>query len=492
MKLSFGLRSRARQLGAGRKCVWRGLLAVVPAILVVIVSAIWVTQPRKLQTHGLLVLRGASGEALTSSSFEKESANGPAPDSAASKIDISVDEKAAAAEEMIRRAQEDQATAGPVASAPITRPPLNLFLVWTGSAALPVAEFERLLTDVLSQTSSPHVHLIFLLDESHMGGGPKEAVDALLQRCRTLANGRDVPFSWVITSVQAFEAASGTYKRICADFKANVSPGAQVYTCNYLFKPLMWEIVEQAQAATVQGDAAAPLAPAALASNPSAATIDGTDYAPIVLALDTDLRIAGDISDMLLEHVPGMRDRGSLFALVEEQQPTYAFNSPKKAQGWNGGVQLIDARAMAGSPLYVDLVGKFTWSKTDPRWRPATDLGDQTLYSVLNYSAPQLFLPMGCQWNRQMCRIWFTFFPGRDRTSKEDFLHYEGKALCAGRTVRVLHGNCKSNRPGSDELAGLPDAWQPRNEQAEAEMEAAYQRMLVTPEEVLQGRKLKG
>ena len=356
------------------------------------------------------------------------------------------------------------------------RPPLNLFLVWTGSSALPVAEFERLLTDVISQTSVPRVHLFFLLDDSHMAGKPREAIDALFTRCRDLAQrGGRTSFGWTISSVQSFEGDSGAYRHICADFKANVSPGAQVYTCNYLFKPLMWEIVSAESLKQEHAD--------------GSAVIDGVDYSGIVLALDTDLRIAGDVSDMLLEHVPHMKARGAVFALVEEQQPTYAFNSPKQAQGWNGGVQLIDVGAMRDSSLYRGLVSNFTWSKTDPRWRPATDLGDQTLYSVLNWTNPQLFHPMDCEWNRQMCRIWFTFFPGRDRTAKADFLHYERKALCSnGKPIRILHGNCKSNRPGSDELAGLPDAWQPRNEQAEAELQAQYERIRDTPEEVLQGK----
>jgi len=188
--------------------------------------------------------------------------------------------------------------------------------------------------------------------------------------------------------------------------------------------------------------------------------------------------------------VPAMRARGALFGLVEEQQPTYAFNSPRQAQGWNGGVQLVDVAAMRASARYQALLRNFTWTHTDPRWRPATDLGDQTLYSVLNYSHPAMFHAMGCEWNRQMCRVWFTFFPGRDRTAKADFLHHERKALCPEPPggIRILHGNCKSNRPGSEELIGLPDSWQPRNAAAEAEMVAAYERMREAPEWELQGK----
>lgn len=508
MRASFGLRSRARQLSANGSKLggWGLLLALVPLLSIVYFGVDFVNRRAGQQVGSRVLRTGASG-ALDRRGFAVHSKAGMGSDNANGHMDTDTVAasrvaaiQAAAAGLTARETADHPSNQGSEAGSSTRRPALRLFLAWTGTAPLQVGEFERLLADILSQTASPRVHLHFLLDDSHMGGTQREAVQALLGRCRALAAARSVRFGWVITSVQAFEAASGIYRRLCADFKANVSPGAQAYTCHYLIKPLMWELDEQARAAAAieaaagagggggeAGDGSLSIPPRA---GDSDVTVDGIDYSGIVLALDTDLRIAGDITDLLLQHVGPMRARGASFALTEEQQPTYAFNSPQKAQGFNGGVQLIDVVAMAASELYRGLVSEFTWAQTDPRWRPATDLGDQTLYSVLNFTNPALFHPLGCEWNRQMCRIWFTFIPGRDRTSKEDFIHYEGKALCPPPPggIRVLHGNCKSNRPGSEELAGLPDAWQPRNDAAEGEMLAAYERMKETPEYVLQGK----
>ena len=176
--------------------------------------------------------------------------------------------------------------------------------------------------------------------------------------------------------------------------------------------------------------------------------------------------------------------------LAPEQQPTYAFNAPGGLQGFNGGVQLLNVRGMAASAAYRSSLSTFEWARVDARWRPAVDLGDQTLYSALNFTQPGLFHTLSCVWNRQMCRVWFSILPGRDRTSKAELLSHEERGLCpagvAQGAVRILHGNCKSNRPGSAELDGLPDAWQARNAAAEAEMLATYNRMKTMEESELQ------
>jgi hypothetical protein len=522
MRVSLGLRAAAasgRHLAPSRRCTCRWLAVVVPLLSVIIFASLWVSRAlhSPARSHALVLRAGGTGPGKGhhrhDQQHQQQAHDQPPPPPHAlgvggghAPMSFADEAAAAAAMDTARRAAEhvfraeqaeseaEQAGGGPAAAAAQhaqapsaargpRRPPLNLFLVWTGDKPVPTAEFDRLLGDVLSQTAAGAVHLYFLLDEAHMGGPPLARVEGLLGKARATASGVGVPFSWALASVQSYTASSANYRHLCADFKANVSPGAQAYTCNYLFKPLLWEIVELMDA--LAGG------PPSTASG-GGAVHDGTDYGSVVLALDTDLRVAGDVTDLLLAHVPTMRRQGALFGLVEEQQPTYAFNSPRQAQGFNGGVQVIDVAAQRESALYRGLVAEFSWSRSDPRWRPATDLGDQTLYSLLNYSQPALFHTVGCEWNRQMCRVWFTFFPGRDRTSKADFLHYEEKALCRAPVVRILHGNCKSNRPGSDELAGLPDAWQPRNAAAEAEMEAAFERMKGTPEEVLQGKVKPG
>ena len=317
-------------------------------------------------------------------------------------------------------------------------PSLHLFLAWVGTTTPPYPELARVLGDVVDGTAAGRpVVLHMMVQDAAVAGGDAQLA-ATLAGVTAAAAARTVAFSHVRYDFTAFKRDSPYYDGLCNDFQGNIHhQNAKEYACQFLIKPLLWEII----------------------------TDPAVHY---VVAIDTDMRIAGDLADVLTEAVPAMAAKGAGFALVAEQQPTYAFNSPQSARGFNGGVQVMDLPLLRASELYHSLVRVFHWVDTDPRWRPATDLGDQTLYSIFNYSHPELFVELGCHWNRQLCRAWFIIFD--ERTPQEALLQYERDALCAATEIRVLHGNCRSQRPGSDELAGLPEDWQPRNAVAEAHM----------------------
>ena len=320
--------------------------------------------------------------------------------------------------------------------------PMHLFLAWVGTSNLPYPELGRVLTDIVRGTAPGRDVNLHLMVQDVKAAATDAQLTETLSGVATTATARRVCFSHLRYDFASFKAASPYYTDLCNDFQGNIHhQNAKEYACQFLIKPLLFEII----------------------------TEPSVRY---VIAIDTDLRIAGDLFDVVTEARPKMLAKGAGFALVAEQQPTYSFNSPQGARGFNGGIQVVDVTVLRASELYKRLVKVFHWTDTDPRWRPATDLGDQTLYSIFNFSNPQLFVELGCHWNRQLCRTWFIIF--NERTPPEQLLRYEREALCAASEIRVLHGNCRSQRPGSEELEGLPDSWQERNAIAEAHMLGLY------------------
>lgn len=59
------------------------------------------------------------------------------------------------------------------------------------------------------------------------------------------------------------------------------------------------------------------------------------------------------------------------------------------------------------------------------------------MYTLLGAKHPDLFVPLPCQWNRQLCTYW------RDHGYKDVFEDYYA---CKG-PIFVYHGNCKSKLP---------------------------------------------
>ena len=198
-------------------------------------------------------------------------------------------------------------------------------------------------------------------------------------------------------------------------------------------------------------------------------------WADHVIVLDSDLRTHGDIGDMLrflaqmratptaaattaassswspLSWMLASRPVHPVMALAAEQQTFYDLRHPsvmKGRLGFNGGVQLQDLvelrRTEPGSAgreynerlLNSSLARQFTMGLL---------LGDQTVYTALNNSAPHLFLALPCEWNRQLCEYYYEPWRTRDVEARH----------CPGQW-RIVHGNCAPERDTPDEL---DDQW---------------------------------
>ena len=232
-------------------------------------------------------------------------------------------------------------------------------------------------------------------------------------------------------------------------------------------------------------------------------------WADHVIVLDSDVRVHGDIAD-ILQFLHTMRSQptasptvassaaasdttsslsrffvsawsapvlSSLFpvpllrpvmALAAEQQTFYDLRHPalmRRRLGFNGGVQLQDLvelrRTEPGSAgreysdrlLTSNIAGQFTMGLL---------LGDQTVYTALNNSAPHLFLGLPCHWNRQLCEYYFEPWRKRDVEARR----------CPGQW-RIVHGNCAQERDTPDELG---DQWRSfhKQQQTDTDTEAEH------------------
>jgi len=112
-----------------------------------------------------------------------------------------------------------------------------------------------------------------------------------------------------------------------------------------------------------------------------------------VVVLDSDVVVLRPLEMLWAEF-----DRFSpsaLLGIANEQSSLYASH----AIGKNGGVQLLHLQRMRGSTRYAQALDQYA-SGRDTRWLGY--LGDQTLYSFMAYSHPDLFYNLGCEWNRQL------------------------------------------------------------------------------------------
>ena len=200
-------------------------------------------------------------------------------------------------------------------------------------------------------------------------------------------------------------------------------------------------------------------------------------WADHVIVLDSDVRVYGDIGDMLeylrrmrsqlnavtsssttaslphsfLSSLFAARPRHPVMALAAEQQTFYDLRHPTTMRGrlgFNGGVQLQDLielrRTEPGSAgrEYNDRVINSSLSR---QFTMGLLLGDQTVYTALNNSAPDLFFSLPCQWNRQLCEYYYEPWRERDVEARR----------CPGQW-RIVHGNCAQERDTPEELG---DQW---------------------------------
>ena len=246
----------------------------------------------------------------------------------------------------------------------------------------------------------------------HLLGAPAVLGEALFATRLPPAPGAapSVPFPAAYSYLDVASAlATPGLGRLCAEF-ANAGNA-----CLYLLKPYLYALL-----------------PAAVEA---------------VLVLDVDLRVlsgSGGGSASPLRDVAGagalaaLRRSGAVLALARELQPTYTRIG--MAQGFNGGVQLLDLRAQRASAAYTGFLAAFSFAALHARFRHNLDLGDQTLYSVLNETLPALVGELPCGWNYNLCQYWRGSSSGGGGGGGGGGA---GLLDCAPGAVRVLHGNGK-------------------------------------------------
>ena len=111
-----------------------------------------------------------------------------------------------------------------------------------------------------------------------------------------------------------------------------------------------------------------------------------------LILLDTDIVMVRDVRDLFAEFG---RFGSAVLGVGNEQSNLYG----KGGEGKNGGVQLLDLKAMRTEPQYDALLDYVATGKDGRR---IGYLGDQTLYSFLAPDFPHLFYRLPCEWNRQI------------------------------------------------------------------------------------------
>lgn len=170
-----------------------------------------------------------------------------------------------------------------------------------------------------------------------------------------------------------------------------------------------------------------------------------------IVQLDLDLKYKTNIRDLFLEfdHFPPE----AVIGITREMQPVYRHTfwqyrkenpqtkvgdpPPDGLPGFNSGVMLLDLGAMRSSALYNRLLQPNHVAKLAEQYRFRGHLGDQDFFSMIGMEHPELFYPLGCGWNRQLCTWW------RDHGYGEVFQLY---FRCDG-PVFIYHGNCNTPIP---------------------------------------------
>lgn len=170
-----------------------------------------------------------------------------------------------------------------------------------------------------------------------------------------------------------------------------------------------------------------------------------------IVQLDLDLKYKTNIRDLFQEfdHFPPE----AVMGITREMQPVYRHtfwqyrkeNSQTKVgdpppdglPGFNSGVMLLDLGAMRSSTLYNRLLQPNHVAQLAEQYRFRGHLGDQDFFTMIGMEHPELFYPLACGWNRQLCTWW------RDHGYGEVFqLYYR----CDG-PVYIYHGNCNTPIP---------------------------------------------
>uniref|UniRef100_A0A7S0PZA7 Hexosyltransferase n=1 Tax=Coccolithus braarudii TaxID=221442 RepID=A0A7S0PZA7_9EUKA len=123
-----------------------------------------------------------------------------------------------------------------------------------------------------------------------------------------------------------------------------------------------------------------------------------------IIVLDTDVVVIRPISELWaqFDHFGD-----AMIGIAYEQSRLYVDQHGKN-YGTNGGVQLLDLEKMRASKRYAEAldwlasgIGQSQHGNANGRYYIGY-LGDQTLYSYLAKSHPDLLYRLPCEWNRQL------------------------------------------------------------------------------------------
>ncbi|KAK1805761.1 hypothetical protein P4O66_001939 [Electrophorus voltai] len=110
---------------------------------------------------------------------------------------------------------------------------------------------------------------------------------------------------------------------------------------------------------------------------------------------------------------------------------------PGGMPGFNSGVMLLHLQAMRRSALYNRLLEPEQVARLAERYRFRGHLGDQDFFTMIGMEHPELFHPLSCGWNRQLCTWW------REHGYADVFrLYYR-----CDEPVHIYHGNCNTPIP---------------------------------------------
>lgn len=170
-----------------------------------------------------------------------------------------------------------------------------------------------------------------------------------------------------------------------------------------------------------------------------------------IIQLDLDLKFRSNIRDLFQEfnHFPPK----AVIGIAREMQPVYRHTfwqyrkenpkarvgdpPPEGLPGFNSGVMLLNLDAMRRSTLYNQLLEPERVAQLAEKYHFRGHLGDQDFFTMIGMEHEELFYPLACGWNRQLCTWW------RDHGYGDVFqLYYH----CDG-PVHIYHGNCNSPIP---------------------------------------------
>ncbi|KAJ8374322.1 hypothetical protein SKAU_G00049020 [Synaphobranchus kaupii] len=170
-----------------------------------------------------------------------------------------------------------------------------------------------------------------------------------------------------------------------------------------------------------------------------------------IVQLDLDLKYRSNIRDLFQEFSRFPTE--AVIGIAREMQPVYRHTfwqyrkenpkskvgepPPDGKPGFNSGVMLLDLEAMRGSVLYNQLLEPGRVASLAEQYHFQGHLGDQDFFTMIGMEHPELFSPLGCGWNRQLCTWW------REHGYGDIFqLYYR----CEG-PVHIYHGNCNTPIP---------------------------------------------